>query len=401
MTEVFVGRQPIFDSGLEVVGYELLFRGGNVDEALIASENGATATVVMNAFTEIGLDRIVSGKRAWINVNHNFVVNRLALTLPPALVGLEILEDQVIDQALLNSIRDLKRRGYKIALDDFRYSPQADPLLQLADIVKLDVRALGREGMVRETSLVRLYDIELVAEKVETREEQAFCHEIGCTYFQGYFFCKPEVIAHRRVAPNRLALIQLLAALQDPKIELHDVERLIARDLALSYRLLRYINSAFFGLRREVTSIGHALALLGVENVRRWTTLSIFAGIDEKPPELTVTALVRARFCERAGSKLGMADAPQLFTLGLFSVIDALMDQPIDEVLSSIPFPSDMTEALVSRAGDKGRLLDSVLSLESGVDDGFVAGANELYVEALAWASEAAEGLFNEAAVAA
>jgi EAL and modified HD-GYP domain-containing signal transduction protein len=179
---------------------------------------------------------------------------------------------------------------------------------------------------------------------------------------------------------------------------------MIGRDVGLSFRLLRYINSAFFGLRFEISSIGQALALLGVENLRRWATLTVLASIDGKPPELTVTALVRARFCEQAGEQLPGPRPGELFTLGLFSVIDALMDAPIDEVVGMIPFPSDMRDALIGRKGEKGALLDCVTALEAGDFDRaqrLVRGAGDLYVESLMWADDAAGALFEQPAAAA
>jgi EAL and modified HD-GYP domain-containing signal transduction protein len=254
------------------------------------------------------------------------------------------------------------------------------------DDVAADVRRLGEFG------------VPLLAEKVETPEDQEFCAELGFDLFQGYFFCKPEQMAARGVAPNRLAMLQLVAALQDPKIEFAQLDTLISRDVALSYRLLRYINSAFFGMRREVSSIGRALTLLGLANVKRWSTLTVFAGIDEKPRELIATALVRARFCELAGPRYGEANLDQLFTLGLFSVVDALMDAPMTDVLRSIPFPEDMREALVSRKGPKGELLDAALKCERGrfpVRE--LAGS---HMEAMAWATQAVDELFEGAAPA-
>jgi EAL and modified HD-GYP domain-containing signal transduction protein len=205
------------------------------------------------------------------------------------------------------------------------------------------------------------------------------------------------MVGTRGIEANRLALLQVVAALNDPAVELEDIEQLIARDVALSFRLLRYVNSAFFGLRSEVRSIGQALALLGVENVRRWATLSVLAGVDNKPTELTLTALIRARFCELAAEQLGFISSAEAFTLGLFSVIDGMLDAPMHDVAASLPFAEDMREALVLRRGTKGQLLDSVTALEAGEDEkagGLVTDASDIYLESLIWANGAAESLF-------
>jgi c-di-GMP phosphodiesterase len=404
MPEVFVARQPIFDRNLHVAGYELLFRGGDATTALVADSEGATASVVLGAFTEIGLERLVGSKPAWVNVSREFVLGGLASTMPPSVVGLEILEDELLDERFVHALIELKRQGYRLALDDFEYSVSAERLLGLVDVVKLDLIALGREGMAREVARLKPYGATILAEKVESHEEHAFCAGLGCDLFQGFFFCRPELLHNRGIVANRASMLQVVAALQDPTVQLGQLERMIGRDVGLSFRLLRYINSAFFGLRFEISSIGQALALLGVENLRRWATLTVLASIDGKPPELTVTALVRARFCEQAGELLPGPRPGELFTLGLFSVIDALMDAPIDEVVGMIPFPSDMRDALVDRKGEKGALLDCVTALEAGDFDRaqrLVRGAGELYVEALMWADEAAGALFEQPAAAA
>jgi EAL and modified HD-GYP domain-containing signal transduction protein len=398
MPEVFVARQPIFDRNLRVAGYELLFRGADASDAVVADSEGATASVVLNSFTEIGLERIVGSKAAWVNVSRAFVLDGLAGTMPPSVVGLEILEDELLDERFVHALIELKRQGYRLALDDFQYSVSAERVLPLADVVKLDLLALGREGMAREVARLKPFGATLLAEKVESHEDHAYCAELGCDLFQGFFFCRPELLRNHGILANRASVLEVLAALQDPSVQLTALERMIRRDVGLSFRLLRYINSAFFGLRFEISSIQQALALLGVENLKRWATLTVLASVDGKPPELTVTALARARFCERAGERLPGPRPGELFTLGLFSVIDALMDAPIEEVVALIPFPADMRDALTERKGEKGALLECVTALEAGNFERarkLVSGAGELYVEALMWADEAAGPLFE------
>ena len=404
MSEVFVARQPIFDRRMKVAGYELLFRGGPTSEAFVINPEGATASVVLNAFTEIGLERIVGSHPAWVNVSREFVLSGLAETVPAGLIVLEILEDQVIDEQLIAALCELKRHGYQLALDDFQYTPEAEPLLRFVDVVKLDLLALGRENLARHVARLKPYGITLVAEKLETHADHAYCSKVGCDLFQGFFFREPELLSDLGIAANRIPLLQVVAALQDPAVDLPQLERLIGRDVTLSFRLLRYINSAFFGLRCEVRSLGQALALLGVENIKRWATLNVLISIDNKPPELTLTALVRARFCELAGQLLAPASPGELFTLGLFSVIDALMDSTMENVLASIPFPTDMSQALIAHRGEKGRLLDCVTALETGDFDlahSIHHDSGELHLESLAWADAANDSLFDQPRAAA
>jgi EAL and modified HD-GYP domain-containing signal transduction protein len=209
-------------------------------------------------------------------------------------------------------------------------------------------------------------------------------------------------MSHRRIDADRASLLRLVAALQNPDLQLSEVEPLIGHDVGLSLRLLRYINSAYFSLRRQIGSIGQALALLGVDSVKRWATMSAFVGLDGKTSELTRTALTRARFCELAATAIPGADSAQLFTLGMFSVIDALTDTPLEEALAPIPFPDDMHAALIHRTGEMGELLNAVMAIECGdfaLAGDLVRGGADIYLAALGWADEAERQLATEAAL--
>src|SRR3954463_3122966 len=389
MNQVFLARQPIFDPHRRLAGYELLFRAGDdATKAAFTSNEDATSRVVLNALTEMTLDNVVGQQLAWINVTRKFLLDGLADALPPKRVTLELLEDEQIDGELLEALARLRERGFTIALDDFTYNEATSPaLLDLADIVKVDVMAHGMNGAEDQLRLVRSHDVKVVAEKVETNEEFEACRALGFHLFQGYFFCKPEMLRARAIGANKLSLLQLLAALQDPNIAIAKLEELIQRDVALSYRLLRYINSAFFSLRTRVDGIGRAVALLGLSNVKRWATMTVFAGIQGKPRELLNLALVRARMCELLGPELDERSGDQLFTLGLFSVVDALLDQPMHEVLAAVPFPTEMVLALTAHRGKKGDLLRQILNWERGEFD---RASGELRPQAIAEAHESA-----------
>lgn len=383
---------------MRVAGYELLFRPGIVTDASVTDDVSSTANVMLNVFTEIGPERILGPHPGWINVSREFVLRGFAEVAPPGLVGLEILENQLIDDAFVTAVAGLKEQGYRLSLDDFEYSAAAEPLLEIVDMLKLDIMMLGRPRFEAHVAQARRHGLAVLAEKVETDDDHAFCMAAGCDLFQGYFYRRPKLFAPVRVEANRAALMQLIAALHDPAIELQELEVMIACDVVLSVRLLRYINSAFFGIAREVTSIGQAVALLGIENLKRWATLTVFASIDGKPAELTVTALTRGRFCELAGARMTAAEPSQLFTLGLFSVIEALLDTPIEEVLETIPFPQHMRDALVDHRGRMGRLLDCVNALEMGEFERaavLVPGCAEAHTAAIVWANDAADPLFG------
>ena len=394
-SEVFIGRQPIFDRDRKAVGYEILFRSGHVGAARVIDGSMATATVMLNALTEIGLERLVGARSAWINLTRDAALSGLGMTLPPAATCFEILEGQLVDDELLEAITTLRRAGYRIALDDFELSPAQEPLVPLADYVKLDYAALGPEGFAEQLEMLASYDVQVVAEKVETQEEHVHCMELGCDLFQGFFYKKPEVLSERRINLNRGSTFQLIVALQNPTIELEDLERLIALDVPLSVRLLRYLNSAFLGVGRRVTSIREALILLGTDNVRRWATLTVMSGIEGKTSELTVTALSRARFCELAGVEAGL-DGSQLFTVGLFSLLDAMMDAPLEVALADLPFSSQIRNPLLHHSGRMGEILAAAIALESDNPDeaaALVQNARRIHVDALIWAQAAAAQL--------
>ena len=372
----------------QVAGYELLFRSGDdAAKASFDSNDDATSNVVLNTMTEFTLDHVVGTNKAWINVTRKFILDGLADALPPKRVNLELLENQDVDELLLAALRRLRERGFTIALDDFTHDQNSDLLVPLADVVKIDVMALGVEGAIQELRAVAKHGVSVLAEKVETHEEFNACKDAGFRFFQGYFFCKPELLRTRSIGANKLSLLQLLAALQDPEIALTTLEELIQRDVALSYRLLRYINSAFFSLRTRVDGIGRAVALLGLSNVKRWATMTVFAGIEGKPRELLNLALVRARMCELLGPEMNERSGDQLFTLGLFSVVDALLDQPMHEVLAAVPFPTEMVLALTAHRGPKGDLLRQILRWERG---DFERTSGELRSQAIAEAHESA-----------
>ncbi|MGH2910070.1 MAG: EAL and HDOD domain-containing protein [Solirubrobacteraceae bacterium] len=404
MHSAFIARHPIFNLRLEVVGCELLFRGhGWADDEQAESPQRSTATVVLNSFTELDLTRIVGHKKAWVDVPRDFVLDGLAQAIPAGLSGLEIAGSECFDEELVSALRALKRDGYELALDGIGPEPLADGVLDLFDVVKLDVHQLGHEELRAQVQRLRGGSCQILANGIVTHDDRDFCVDAGCDLLQGDFFCRPAVAGTRGVSANRLALLQVVAALQRPDVELSEVQELILRDVALSFRMLRYVNSAAVGLRGEVRSIGQALTLLGMDNARRWATLSVLASVDDKPSELTLTALTRARFCELAGAENEIAGPSELFTLGLFSVLDALMDTTMREVTELLPLADDMRDALVDRTGPMGDLLQAVTAREhgDGGDAPHVRRADECYLRAVIWAIDAAESLFAGGPVAA
>ncbi len=394
MQNIYLGRQPIFDRELEVYAYELLFRAGETNAAGDLDGDQATSRVIANTFIELGLDEIVGRHRAFLNLTRGFLVNDWPLNFPRDRVVLEILEDIEPDDEVLAAVRRLKQEGFLIALDDFIFHERLRPLVELADLIKIDLMALEEGQLEEHVRVLRGYPARLLAEKIETREEFEHCKALGFDYFQGYFLSRPKVIQGREIPPNGLATVRLLARLQDPEVGAAELETLIGQDVGLSYKLLRYINSAFFALPKTVESIRQAVVYLGNQAIKTWATLLVFCGIEDKPHELMTTAMLRARMCQLLAERSGQPHSDTYFTVGLFSALEALLEAPLESVLEALPFSEDVRRALLAREGPYGAALNCVLAYERADWDQVrcdplpTADITETYLEAARWADE-------------
>lgn len=389
-SDVLVARQPIYDAAMNVVAYELLVRS-----------SGAVA-VTSSTITDVGLN-LVAGHLAYVKLSREFLLEGYAAALPADRVVLEVDPAIAPDERVAGALEALVREGYTVSLEGLGADEGMVRLLDLAKIAKLDVQQLDPGTLRAQVSLLARRGVTLLAEKVETHEELDFCQSLGFDLYQGYFFCKPREVAERGIQVNDMARLQLVAELQRADVDFGDLQEIVSRDVGLSYNLLRFVNSAFFSLPRRVESLRDALVLLGLSNVRRWTTLMALASSQDKPHELVVTGLVRARMCELLAQAAGERDKEGYFTTGLFSVIDALMDTSMIEVLRSLPFSQEIIGALLNYDGPKGRALHAVLAYERGDFDeldALPAGSSpvELYAEAVEWATQASGGLGAEPA---
>ncbi len=400
MTEAFIARQPIFDRDARVYAYELLFRATDgPTSAGAVNGDQATSQVLWNTFTVFGLDSLVGEARAFINFTRELLLDDNPLPLPPDRVVIEILEDVAVDADLVAAVGRLVERGYTIALDDFAYHESWQPLVDLAHVVKLDVMALGPDALRDHVARLRPLGLKMLAEKVETREELEALRDLGFDYFQGFFLARPTVVRGRRTPANRIAVLQLIARLNRPDVEVKEVEALISRDVAMSYKLLRYINSALFALPREVASIRQAVVFLGLKAIRRWASLIAMSGFDDKPTELLVIAMQRARMCQNLAEAAGLPEPESHFTVGLFSALDAVLDMPMEQVVEELPLGDDTRAALLERTGPYGPTLACTLAYEGqdwprvtlpGLADDAIRDA---YLQATAWSTAAIKEL--------
>ena len=335
--QAFVGRQPIYNRELDVIAYELLFRNSEENRGQFVDGDQATSQVLLNACLDIGLDTLVGTKRAFINVTLDFLLQDYALALPPERVGIEFVGDLLdIDPALSNKIRELSAQGYTISLDSYIYDEELNPLLEFVDWIKLDVSAVDHATLQEQVALILEYDVTLVAGRVETLKEFAYCRDLGFEYFQGFFLHRPDVVKGERSPTNRLTLLPLMAKLQDPALDFDDLEHLVSRDTTLSYKLLRLINSALYSRASKVESIRQALMLLGITFITNWINLIAMSGFDDQPSDLMNTAMIRARMCELLAQNEARSEQAAFFTVGLFSVLEVLMKRPMGKLATRI-----------------------------------------------------------------
>ncbi len=389
--DIFVGRQPIYSRRLELYAYELLYRGGDVDFADFEEGDKATSQVLLNTFTEFGIERVVGGHLAFVNLTRGFIIGEYPLPVPRTQVVLEVLEDVEPEEEVLAGLRDLRKRGFRIALDDFVYDERFEPMLQLADIVKVDILGMSDEEIVENYERLKPYGVKLLAEKIETRAQFDLCFEIGFDYFQGYFLAKPNVVMGTSVVPSRMNLLRLLSEIQSPSCDFERVQEIVAQDVTLSYKLLRHINAVIYGMPRRIESIKETVVYLGLDAVKNIACLSLLSDMDDTPHELLVTSMLRGRMCENLAKATGLREAHSYFTVGLFSILDAMMNASMSKIISQLPLTEELQEALVDHTGRCGEALLATLAYEVG-DWGNVScfglsrsQIKDAFLDAVAW----------------
>jgi len=361
-----LARQPIFSRSKKLVGYELLCRSTNTS----LTNSQATADVMVNAFSELSLFNIVGDNLCFINFSADLL--HVLLPFTDKRVVIEILEFTTVDDELINTLKILKSKGYQIALDDFEISTESNKLLPYADIIKLDVLNLGREKATQHfKKLSSLEHVKLLAEKVEDNETYRYYHDLGFDYFQGYFFAKPDLIHGKRIKENKQILLRLMGMLTDPNIDVQDVETTLLLDPVLSFKILKIVNSAGLGLKTKVNSIHHALTILGLERLRSWVMLLSLANLSDKTSALSIKALEAAKFCQLLAERtVDQEEAQRFFSLGLFSLLDAFLDNSMEKILSNMSLATDLEDALLDRKGSMGNLLKLVESCQEGQWEG-------------------------------
>ena len=387
---VIVARQPIFDPGWDVVAYELLYRPLH-DAVGPVAPDAMTAGVVAGAFSDLGLDALVGDRPAHINVTRDFMLSMRPLPLAPERTVLELVEDQVVDAELVAALKEAVDAGFTLALDGYRHAHRLEPLLDLAGIVKLNVQDLTPAEIESELRKIEPRGLRLIAERIETAEEYELARELEFDAYQGYFFALPE-LSQTSATPTRELGTLVALAQTDANTTFEELEQIVRRDAGLSHKLLRYANSAHISPLRPISSLRHALTMIGAVAIRRWGMLLALSGIRDAPHHLLSLALQRARMSELLAPSMN-ATADRAFTAGLFSLLDAMTGRQMDELVSELTFDDRLTDALVNREGPEGRVLRATLAYERGAFDEAARSVDaevlaNAYADALRWGDQ-------------
>jgi EAL and modified HD-GYP domain-containing signal transduction protein len=391
-----VARQPIYDAGMAVSAYELLYReSDSALKALVTDSRRATLRVIATAALEIGLDRLAGGLPVHINFPRELLAGGdTLLPLAPQSVVIQVFDDMPATRDVIEALRALRARGHKIAIGDFSSRDSDRTLLTVADIVKISLSREQGAGLTRTVQELKAHNLRLIAEEVETIEQFEHCMDLGFDGFQGAFLHHPETFRAMRVPSSKIGVLRLLTELSKPDTSINEVEQLVSQDMSMSYRVLRCINSSFYNLPRKVDSIRQGIVILGLDPLRQLCSLIALQGFDDRPPNLLIVAMARARMCEQLGRLIGAPDSGPFFITGLFSMLNVLTGVPIRQLVDDLPLSPEIVNALTAEEGQLGAALHCVRAYERGrwkevnfcgLPQNVIRAA---YVDAVFWAEE-------------
>jgi c-di-GMP-related signal transduction protein len=394
--DVFVARQPIFNRNKKLFAYELLFRSGMTNGFPGLDGSIATTSLLSTSFFTVGIERIAGRRKSFINFTEELLIRGTPTLFPNNRIMVEILETVRPTEEIIEICKGLRNKGYGLVLDDFVYAQKFEPLIELSKIIKVDFRATPLDEIETMVKHLSNYSCKLLAEKIETYDEFQKALSIGFVYFQGYFFAKPEILKNKEIPPSKLAILQLIADINTAEFDVAALEKLINQDVSISFKLLTYLNSAYFRRLQPISSIRQAIAFLGETGFRLFVSLIAASRLaDNKPDELIRASIIRARFLEHVGKEMNMISS-EFFMLGLFSLLDAMLDNSMEYLLGKLPLTDDVNDALVSRKGKLFPFLRLAETYESGNWSDFESAQEQsgisgekiiqFYLDALGWA---------------
>jgi len=366
---VYVARQPIFDSGKKIFGYELLFRNGFQNAFPNIDGDIATSNVLSNTFFSFELKELLNNKPGFINFTKDLILQKIPLLFPPKHIVIEVLENIEPDREILEALEEFKKKGFTIALDDFSYDEKFLPMMEFCRIIKIDIMATPLGGLTDIIKEIREnFDITFLAEKVETYEEFEQAKKMGFHMFQGYFFSKPEILSKKEIAAGKIALIRLINEVGGNDFDFIKIEDIIKKDVSVSFKLLKFINSAYFRRPSPIHTIKEAMTYLGMSELRKFIYIIAISDLgQDKPAELIRASVIHARMCELCGTILKTHfSTEELFTLGLFSFMDAILDKPMDSILKTTSFSEKIKTALLRKDKEFTAISNLIISFERG-----------------------------------
>ena len=397
MIDVYVGRQNIFNATLSTCSYEIKYytdgEGGNV----VGRNTISSALSILQTVIDIGIEKITQGKPAIFNLTGDFIVKQKTLPFQPDIGGILLnANDDEINDTLIRTVSRLGQKKYQVIFDQVRINRYTVSLLHEIHFGRIDWNAYTQPEIQSLIQQLKQYDVHLIIENIPGHEQFEAAKKLGAEYFQGNFFTQPNIIQGKRLPSRRLFVLKMLASLYNPEIDIRDLEIIIKQDVSLGYKLMRMVNSAYYGLNSQIESIQHALVLLGINPLRSWLSVLLLSEIDDQPIPLMSTAIIRGKMCELLGELSQEKDTSSYFVTGLFSILDSMIGMPMTDILDTIPMSDKIYQALLQHEGNLGKTLQSVIAYEQNnwqqinLPKVTIQQIREAYLKSIAWATELA-----------
>ncbi|VAW64236.1 hypothetical protein MNBD_GAMMA11-2421 [hydrothermal vent metagenome] len=392
MAEILIGRQPIYTPNLDVYAYELMPHSIAGDEPVDADK--ATSRVIINAFMEIGIDKLVGKQVAFITLTEHFLQSDYELPLPKEQVILKIPAYINVNEDVIAGSKRLADAGFKLALDNYLQHPALQPLASIASIIDINVEALNEQEISAHLKILKKLHPIILADHVKNHDEYEICRNVGVDYIQGYFLNRPRIVRGESLDSNQMSVINLLSTLHNEETDIDTIVEVISKDVGLSYKILQLMNSAFFSRSTKIESIQHATVMLGRKQLCTWASMMALSGMDNKPREQVRISMIRARSCEQLAQKAELDHTDSFFTVGMFSSLDLLMNQNLEDLISPLPLADNISAALLNREGKLGDALNCTLAQEEGdwinIRFGELSqeALSDINIEAINWAED-------------
>lgn len=395
MIDIYLGRQNIFKSDINACAYEILYFSDSQGENQVGKNSISSALSILQTILDVGVDRITHGKPAFFSLTYDFISKQKNLPFQPDMGGVILnFSDDQIDEQIITKINRFTQQKYSIIFDNIHVNRFTIPLLHEIHAGRIDVSKYSKSELNDLLKQLKPFDLHLYANNISDHEKLEYCKTLGFEFFQGDFFTKPKILSARRLPSRRLFVLKMLASLYNPEIDIRDLEIIIRQDVSLGYKLMRMVNSAYYGLNSQIESIQHALVLLGINPLRAWLSVILLSEIDDQPGPLMATAIIRGKMCELIGEMIPNEDVSSYFVTGLFSILDAMMGLPMSEILESLPMTDVINKALLNREGPLGNTLNSVIAYEQNhwqeinLPKISIQQIREAYLKSIAWAAE-------------